>query len=142
MNLILLNKEILLKGILSKYLYHSLSHAHSPLLISTLLIRQFNAKKKNKESKFVLEGMKEDYEARLDRLQCPKCLKYQSFDEWYEKRRICGPCQQRFVKLNVSKFTSWESKQQEHERKKREKLLKISHETYENCSFKPQVNHM
>jgi transcription initiation factor IIE alpha subunit len=90
----------------------------------------------------VLEGLKEDYEARMDRLQCPKCRKYQSFDEFMEKRRICGPCQERFVKLHVSKFKSWEAKQTEREEKKEAKLKKINEEVYGVCSFAPQVNQM
>lgn len=83
--------------------------------------------------------MKEDYEARLDRLQCPTCRKYQSFDEYLEKRRICGQCKERFVKLHVSKFKSWEMKQTQNDLKKAEKLAKIEQEVYGNYSFKPQT---
>ena len=109
-------------------------------LTLTLFLRQFSNDKKNKGgSKFLLESMKEDYEARLDRLQCPKCRKYQSFDEFLEKRRICGPCQQRFTKLHISKFKSWEMKQAEKDRKKAEKISKVEQEAYGDCSFKPQI---
>ncbi len=105
--------------------------------------RQFSQDKKNKgASKFVLEAMKEDYEARLDRLQCPKCKKYQSFDEYMDKRRVCGPCRERFVKLHVSKFKSWEEKQQERDAKKAERLEKIEKELYQSYSFKPQTTHL
>jgi hypothetical protein len=114
-----------------------------PFPLHSVPLRQFNESKKGKgESKFVLEGLKEDYEARLDRLQCPKCRKYQSFDEFLEKRRTCGPCQQRFVKLHVSKFKSWEAKQAEREAKKEAKLKKMNDEVYGVCSFTPQVTQM
>jgi transcription initiation factor IIE alpha subunit len=107
-----------------------------------LFHRQFSSNKKNKEPKFVLDGMKEDYEARLDRLQCPKCHKYQSFDEFLEKRRICGACQERYVKLHVSKFKSWETKQAEHERKKKEKLAKLDQETTGQWAYKPTLTEL
>jgi protein-arginine kinase activator protein McsA len=86
--------------------------------------------------------MKDDYEARLDRLQCPKCYKYQSFDEFMDKRRICGPCQERYVKLHVSKFKSWEAKQAEHERKKREKLEKLDKMTTGQWTYKPTLTEL
>jgi hypothetical protein len=89
-------------------------------------------------SKALLNAQEEDYNARLDKLQCPKCRKHQSFDEFLSMKRLCGMCQERFVKLNVSKGQAWEAKQEQNERRRRERLSKIEAEAYEQCSFAPK----
>jgi len=53
-------------------------------------------------SKWELEALKNDYEARHDKLMCPNCKKPQSFDEFYEKKRNCSQCQKKFEKLNIT----------------------------------------
>lgn len=90
------------------------------------------------DSKALKDAQEEDYNARLDKLQCPKCRKHQSFDEFVSMKRVCGVCQERFVKLNVSKGRAWEAKQEENEKKRREKLAKIEAEAYVQCSFAPR----
>jgi len=86
------------------------------------------------------ESAKEDYEASLDKLQCPKCRKYQSFDEYVEKRRSCGPCQERYVRLNVANMNSWKQRQEQAERKKQQRLKQIEDDFYGDASFAPKLN--
>jgi uncharacterized protein (DUF983 family) len=55
----------------------------------------------------MLEKAELDYEARLDKLQCPKCKAVQSWDQFKKKTRECqaSGCQGlkiRFEKLNIS----------------------------------------
>mmetsp|Transcript_9466 Transcript_9466/g.14257 ORF Transcript_9466/g.14257 Transcript_9466/m.14257 type:complete len:400 (-) Transcript_9466:28-1227(-) len=101
--------------------------------------RTFNRNDGEKTQKHILNSLKEDYDARLDKLQCPKCRKFQSFDEYMERRRYCGGCQERYTKLHVSKGKTWELKQAENEKKKAERLAKIESELYGDCSFKPKT---
>lgn len=86
------------------------------------------------------ESKKEDYEASLDKLQCPKCRKYQSFDEYVEKRRVCGQCQERYVRLNVVNMNSWKQRQEQAEQRKRERLKRIEDEAYADAKFTPKLN--
>lgn len=90
-------------------------------------------------NKAMLDAQKEDYEARLDKLQCPKCRKYQSFDEFVDKRRHCGACKERYTKLHVSKGRAWEQKQKENELMRRVRLAKIEEDAYGPCSFAPKT---
>jgi hypothetical protein len=89
--------------------------------------------KKKKIPKSELDAMQQDYEARLDKLQCPKCLKNQSFDEYFEKRRICTFCNVKFEKLNISSGTSFLKKMKEKEEARLEKMRKIEEEMYGSC---------
>lgn len=89
--------------------------------------------------KALLAAQEKDYEAKLDKLQCPQCKKYQSFSEYLERRRFCGACKERYVKLHVSKGKSWEAKQQENERRRQERLAKIEKAAYAACSFTPNT---
>lgn len=64
------------------------------------------AQSKGKLSKWEFEALKNDYEARHDKLMCPNCRKPQSFDEFFEKKRNCSQCQKKFEKLNVTSGAS------------------------------------
>ena len=48
--------------------------------------------KGSKTYKKMLQSAKDDYDAQLDKLACPKCKVEQSFDEYYEKIRSCRRC--------------------------------------------------
>ena len=34
----------------------------------------------------------QDYEASQDKLACPECKRFQSFNDFWEKKRWCGQC--------------------------------------------------
>lgn len=94
------------------------------------LQRAFAKGEKGKAEKRLQEAMKEDYEARLDRLKCPKCNKFQAFDEFIEKKRSCQQCHVRYVKASVSHPKAYAKKQEEAEQRRRERLKKIEDELY------------
>lgn len=104
------------------------------------LERAFSKSESSKAKRLQLETEKQDYEARLDKLQCPKCRKYQSFDEYYEKRRSCTNCKERYVKLNVLNLQTWEKKQAKEQEKRQERLQKIEEEMYQDMQFKPAIH--
>lgn len=94
------------------------------------LQRTFAKGEKVKTEKRLLESQKEDYEARLDRLKCPSCHKFQAFDEFIERKRSCQQCNVRYVKSSVSHPKAYAKKQEEAEQRKRERLKKIEDELY------------
>eukprot|EP01041_Mallomonas_annulata_P012430 gene12430-26148_t len=104
----------------------------------SFLERAFTKAETSKSKKSQLESMKEDYEAKHDRLQCPTCRKHQSFDEYMRRQRICQQCQQRYVQLNIANRNEWEKRQKEKLHQKEEKIAKTEEEMY-NYSFKPTV---
>ena len=94
------------------------------------LQRAFTKGEKGKTEKRMHEAQREDYEARLDRLKCPNCNKFQSYDEYVEKKRSCQQCQERYVKSSVSHPKAYAQKQAEAERRKQERLKKLEEELY------------
>jgi hypothetical protein len=86
--------------------------------------------KDGKISKTEYERMKSDYDALLNKLQCSKCMKSQSFDEFINKKRMCTMCGVKFQKLNISSGLSFTRKNEEYEKKRLEKLQKLDKETY------------
>ena len=109
-------------------------------MTSQLLYNDRNTAGGGESNKAKSEAAKEDYEASLDKLQCPSCKKYQSFDEYIEKRRSCGQCKERYQKLNIVNMNSWKQRQQEAERRKKERLKKIEEDFYGDASFAPKLN--
>ena len=83
-----------------------------------------NAKKKDNESE------KEAYEFKQDKLSCPTCKRFQSFDEYTEKRRSCAQCQVKYVKLNVCDVFSFDKKVKSKEEAKLDSLRRIEEEMY------------
>mmetsp|Transcript_32090 Transcript_32090/g.46253 ORF Transcript_32090/g.46253 Transcript_32090/m.46253 type:complete len:458 (-) Transcript_32090:1038-2411(-) len=81
-------------------------------------------------SKWELESLKNDYEARLDKLMCPSCKKPQSFDEYYEKKRNCSQCPKKFEKLNITSGMSYLKRIEEQEAKKLSRLREVEKEMY------------
>jgi hypothetical protein len=86
-----------------------------------------------------IDAEKDDYEARLDKLACPTCKKEQSFDEFNEKRRECGRCKERFVKVNVVNMKTWQARMKVNEQKRKEKIASIEKEVYSDDMFKPVI---
>ena len=81
-------------------------------------------KKKNKEAE------QEAYTLRLDKLQCPRCKRYQSFDEFTEKRRFCSICNEKYVKLNVCDPIRFERKLKKKSEERAANLARIEDEMY------------
>jgi hypothetical protein len=86
--------------------------------------------KDGKISKTEYERMKSDYDALLNKLQCSKCMKSQSFDEFINKKRMCTMCGVKFQKLNISSGLSFTRKNEEYEKKRLDKLQKLDKEMY------------
>ena len=70
-------------------------------------------------SKYERDQLEQDYEVKIDKLQCIKCLKQQSFDEYIEKKRFCSQCNERFSKLVVCKLSEFESRMRMHQEKRK-----------------------
>lgn len=87
-----------------------------------------------------IDAEKDDYEARLDKLACPKCKKVQSFDEFNEKQRECGLCKERFAKVNVVNMNTWQAIMKENEQKRKIKIANIEKEVYSDDLFKPAIS--
>jgi len=96
------------------------------------LERAFGSGTSEKMNRKLLEGEKEDYEARLDKLACPSCKKEQSFDEFKSKKRECSQCKVRFTTLKVFNASSFEKRQREAAAKKEAKLAAIDSIMYGN----------
>lgn len=96
------------------------------------LERAFGSGTSEKMNRKLLEGEKEDYEARLDKLACPSCKKEQSFDEYKSKKRECSQCKVRFTALKVFNASSFEKRQREAAAKKEAKLAAIDSIMYGN----------
>lgn len=95
-------------------------------------------KKKIPQSQY--DALKQDYDAKLDKLQCPKCLKPQSFDEHFENRRVCTACHVKFEKLNVSSGLSFLTNVKAKEAERVEKLKRIEREMYGDDGKSSVVN--
>ena len=74
-------------------------------------------------SKYERDQLEQDYEVKIDKLQCIKCLKQQSFDEYIEKKRFCSQCNERFSKLVVCKLSEFESRMGLHQEKRKLVLI-------------------
>lgn len=81
-------------------------------------------------SKAALDALEADYEAKIDKLSCPKCKKTQSFSEVMDKRRICSQCNERFIKAHVSSGLNFSRKVELNETKRQEKIAKVEQEMY------------
>ena len=77
-----------------------------------------------------------DYDAKLDKLVCPKCKKEQSYDEFSKKIRECRMCNKRFGPSCVINQESFERKLKANENKRLEKLAKTEDEVYGYKPFK------
>lgn len=102
--------------------------------LDNLAAQEKSKKDKNKEK----EHLKADYEAKLDKLACPKCKKVQSFDEYFEKKRMCTRCKERFRQVNVSSGGSMLKRMEEQAKKKAETLKKLEDSVYGNDG-KPNI---
>ena len=80
-----------------------------------------------------------DYEARLDKLACPTCKKVQSFTEFFENKRECGLCKERFTKLKTFNASSFEERMKKAAAKKEEKLAEIEKKAYSAPIFKAKL---
>ena len=85
----------------------------------------------------------EEYKLSKDKLQCPvhwanhKCIREQSFNEFWEKKRFCPQCKVRFVKVNVcdpEKFNR-RMKEKEIQRQKRLKEIEAKMYSYEKPKY-------
>ncbi len=98
------------------------------------LDRAFGDKTDDKKQKKLLESAEADYDAKLDKLACPQCKKEQSFLEYYEKRRYCSQCNEKFCKLNIFNPNSFERRMREQELKRKQGLDDIDNEMYGKTS--------
>ena len=103
------------------------------------LERAYSKSENSKSKKSQRERESDDYEARLDKLVCPKCKKEQSFDEYVERRRFCSQCKERFVKGNIANRSVWIKRQKENEIKKQMKLKSTEEEMYSDHKFSPNL---
>ena len=76
------------------------------------------------------DAEKEAYDLKLDKLQCPRCRRYQTYDEYTEKRRFCAVCNEKYTKLNVCDPISFEKKLKRKAEKREANLAKIEEEMY------------
>jgi len=95
--------------------------------LETLAAQDASRKAKSKGAD---DHVKADYEAKLDKLACPKCKREQSFDEWFQKKRSCGRCQERFRQINVSNAGSYIKRMEAAQKKKEERLAKAENDVY------------
>ena len=89
-----------------------------------------NEKAQNKMEKIQMDAAKEDYTASHDKLACPSCKREQSFDEFWEKKRLCSLCKVRYQKANLCNAGAFERRLKEQEEKRLEKLAKAEAEIY------------
>jgi ribosomal protein L37AE/L43A len=87
-----------------------------------------------------LEALKQDYEARLDKLVCPNCSRTQSFDEFHQNKRKCQQCQVKYVKGSVFHPRQYAKKQQEFENMRIQRLKEIEDVMYPPESHRPKLN--
>ena len=80
-----------------------------------------------------------DYEAKIDKLGCPTCKKVQSFTEFFENKRECSQCKERFTKLKTFNASSFESRMKEAAAKREAKLAAIEAEAYSAPVFKAKA---
>lgn len=93
--------------------------------------------KGSKAYKKLIEAEKADYEAKLDKLACPKCRKTQTFDEYYEKIRSCRACKEKFTQLNVSNTAAFEAKMKKEEEKRLARAKAVEDAMYGNLGKLP-----
>ncbi len=95
------------------------------------------SKSGGKNNKVLKDQAEMDYEASHDKLGCPQCKRLQSFDEFWEKKRMCQVCNVRYVKVNVSSGAALLRRMKVAEEKRQENLKKASEEMYGYKPFKP-----
>ncbi|RYH14014.1 hypothetical protein EON65_34320 [archaeon] len=88
--------------------------------------------KTKKLPKSEMDALQADYEARIDKLQCPRCLRPQSFDEFFEKRRTCTLCSVKFEKLRVTSGAGFLRKMQQQEQQRLDRLKEVEKGMYGN----------
>lgn len=89
-----------------------------------------NDKAQSKMEKLQMDSAKEDYLASHDKLVCPKCKREQSFDEFWEKKRMCSLCKERYQKGNLCNAGAFERRLKEQEEKRLRKLAEAEAEIY------------
>lgn len=89
-----------------------------------------NDKAQSKMEKLQMDSAKEDYLASHDKLVCPTCKREQSFDEFWEKKRMCSLCKQRYQKGNLCNAGAFERRLKEQEAKRLQKLAEAEAEIY------------
>jgi hypothetical protein len=110
-------------------------YAEKGNFLETLAAQDASRKAKSKGAD---DHVKADYEAKLDKLACPSCKREQSFDEWFQKKRSCGRCQERFRQINVSNATSYVKRMEAAQKKKEERLKKAENDVY-GSDGKPNI---
>ena len=83
-----------------------------------------------KLDKIIRDQAEGDYEASMDKLGCPKCKRYQSFDEFWDKKRSCQLCEVRYVKVNVSSGVGFERRMKIADERRRQNLKKAADDMY------------
>ena len=81
-----------------------------------------------------------DYEAKIDKLACPSCKKVQSFTEFFENKRECSQCKERFTKLKTFNASSFEARMREAAAKRESKLAEIENQAYSAPVFKEKYH--
>lgn len=95
-------------------------------------IDRLNQGSEGKVSKSIFEKLKQDYEAKHDKLNCPKCERLQSFDEFYEKKRNCTLCNVKFVKRSVCNTASFLKRMNNKQEEREAKLALLDAKVYAN----------
>lgn len=96
--------------------------------------------KKQKLPESEYDALKQDYDVKLDKLQCPQCLKPQSFDEHLENRRFCSACNCKFEKINVTNGANFLKKVKQKELERVERLRTVEMEMYGTATPSTVVN--
>lgn len=65
-----------------------------------------------------------------DKLQCPTCKRFQSYDEFTEKKRFCQICQSKYARLNVGDVYSFDRKVKEKQSLREQRLQRVEEEMY------------
>ena len=101
---------------------------------SNFLQRVGNTSKKSqiKKEKY----LEADYEAKLNKLVCPKCKKQQSYVEYKERVRECRSCNKRFGPAAVMDQERFENKLKAHETKRLGKLAEVEKTMYDFEPFR------
>ena len=91
---------------------------------------QGNDKTQSRMAKLLRDEAKTDYEATKDKLACPQCKKTQTFDEFWEKKRMCSACKVRYEKTNLCNAAAFEARLRAAEERRVAKLAAAEDEVY------------
>ena len=81
-------------------------------------------------SKAIKDALEKDYDAKQNKLSCPNCKREQTFDEFYEKKRFCSQCNERFEQLLKCNTNNFASRMSAAQKKKEDKLKEKQEELY------------